>query len=94
MGQSVLPDDAERDQVQIFVPPLLPGAVLRAIPLQKSVIPNTPTHVRNLDYEVRWLERPHSENSTVPYDRVWSTPAFAEFISGANLDRSCRPSAI
>jgi hypothetical protein len=84
-GPIVKLSDAERDQIQIFVPPLLPGAVLRAIPLREAVIPDTPAHVRNFEYEVRWLERPHSENSTVPYDRVWSTPAFAEFISGADL---------
>jgi hypothetical protein len=82
---AALPDDAERDQVQIFAPPPLPDAVLRAIPLKEAVVPNAPTHVRNFEYDVRWLERPHSENSTVPYDRVWSTPAFAEFISGSNL---------
>jgi hypothetical protein len=84
-GPIVELSDAERDQIQIFVPPLLPSAVLRAIPLREAVIPDTPSHVRNFEYEIRWLERPHSENSTVPYDRVWSTPAFAEFISGANL---------
>ncbi len=77
--------DAERDQVQIFVPPPLPGAILRAIPIDRPVIPNSPAHVRNQQYEVRWMDRPHSANSIVNYDDVWSSPAFQEFVSGSEF---------
>jgi hypothetical protein len=77
--------DAERDQIQILVPPTLPSAILRAIPLRAVVIPHAPLHVRNHDYEVRWDGRPHSENSVVAYDEVWSTPAFQEFLTGSEL---------
>jgi hypothetical protein len=83
--------DVERDNIQIFVPPPLPSAILRAIPAHPPIVQDAPTHVRNHQYEVRWTDRPHSQNSVADYDDVWSSPAFQEFVAGSNLTGHVAP---
>jgi hypothetical protein len=78
-------EDVMLEPIQIHNPPVLPSVIIRAIPLDEAVINDRPNHVRNFTYEVRWTDRPHSANSVVAYDDVWSTPAFEEFVQGSAL---------
>ena len=78
-------EDVMLEPIRIFNPPVLPSAILRAIPLEEALIQDRQNHVRNFTYEVRWTDRPHTANSIVAYDEVWSTPAFEEFVRGSSL---------
>jgi hypothetical protein len=75
-------DDDE--ELPVANTPRLPSAIL-SDKLTNFVIPNAPRHVRNHEYMVRWAGLPHSANCMTPYDRVWASPAFSDFVQGSEL---------
>ncbi len=77
---------AERvDPIPIAQPPALPAAILSHRMLEQLVRPDEPAHVRNQEYQVRWLNRSHASNSFAPYDAVWASLAFDEYFRGSDL---------
>jgi hypothetical protein len=77
----------------LLIEPDVVGAVLEAIPLTHRIIQDTPLHVRNFEYRVRWAGQPHSANTVEPYLLIWHTSAFAEFIQGSGLLGHVPPTA-
>ena len=80
-----LQDQAAVDMLSHAILPTIPSAILSHERLEHPVIRNSPMHVRNQQYLVRWEGRPHSDNGVVPYDAVWQSPAFEEYVSGSDL---------
>jgi hypothetical protein len=80
-----VPQGEEVEALPIAQPQTMPSAILAAQPLENPVFPREPRHVRNFEYMVRWHGRSHASNSVVPYDSVWSSMAFEEFIRGSGL---------
>jgi hypothetical protein len=78
-------DAAQVDALQPAILPRVVSAVISHTRLEQPVIFNSPLHVRNQKYLVRWQDRPHTENASVPYDAVWQSPAFDEFVQGSEL---------
>jgi hypothetical protein len=80
-------EQEDEEQIASMRIPPLPSVILEAIalPADQQVIPDAPLHVRNHQYRVRWTGARHSANSVVPYEAVWSTPAFEEFVQGSTL---------
>jgi hypothetical protein len=87
------PDPEDLPAFSLLIEPDVIGAILEAIPLQSLVVPDTPLHVRNFEYRVRWLNQPHTANTVEPYLLVWHTSAFAEFIQGSGLLGHVPPTA-
>ena len=78
-------DDSELPEMQMQGEPELVSAIVGAEPLpdrQRWPIPTVPDNVRNFRFWVRWAGKPHTENSWEPYERVWHTHAFQEFVAG------------
>jgi hypothetical protein len=73
------------EPLPVTQPQTLPAAILSAHPLSNAVMPQDQRHVRNFEYLVRWHGRSHASNSVVPYDAVWSSTAFDEFVKGSGL---------
>ncbi len=80
-----LQDQAVVGMVPQAILPRLPSAVLSHERLEQTVVHNSPCHVRNQRYHVRWEGRPHSENCVVSYDSIWQSQAFDEYVSGSEL---------
>jgi hypothetical protein len=80
-----VPDAEDVIPLPVVQPQTLPSAVLSAQPLEQPVMQREPRHVRNFEYLVRWQGRSHASNSVVPYDAVWSSKAFEEFLEGSGL---------
>ncbi len=80
-----VPDAENVVPLPVVQPQTLPSAVLSAQPLEHPVMQQEPRHVRNFEYLVRWQGRSHASNSVVPYDSVWSSKAFEEFLEGSGL---------
>jgi hypothetical protein len=78
-------DLAQAEALQPARLPRMVSAVLSHERLDQPLILNSPLHVRNQHYLVRWQDRPHSENALVSYDAVWQSAAFEEFIQGSEL---------
>jgi hypothetical protein len=87
------PEDGDLPPLPLLIEPSSISAVVSAAPLAQLVFPQTPSHVRNYLYTVRWLNSPHANNSQEPYDLVWHTPAFDEFVQGSGLTGHIAPSA-
>jgi hypothetical protein len=79
------PQDYEMEPVPVAQPQTMPSAILSAHPLEQLIAPHEPQHVRNFEYLVRWHGRSHASNSRAPYDSVWASPAFEEFVRGSGL---------
>jgi hypothetical protein len=79
-----MPFADELEPVPVAVPPQLPSAIVSCRSLPEPVVAGE-RHVRNQEYLVRWTGRSHNSNSYVPYDTVWSSPAFQEFVQGSQL---------
>jgi hypothetical protein len=79
-----MPFADEVDPVPVVAPQPLPSAIVSYRPLSEQVVENQ-RHVRNQEYFVRWTGRSHNSNSYVPYDTVWASPAFQEFVQGSAL---------
>jgi hypothetical protein len=71
--------------------PHLISAVLSHRTAEVQVVVNSPLHVRNQIYMVRWQARPHSDNCEMPYDAVWQDPAFRDYVEGSNLQGFVSP---
>jgi hypothetical protein len=78
-------DVAAPEMVSPAVMPRSVSAVISHERLDPPVVLNSPSHVRNQRYMVRWQDRPHSENVLLDYDAVWQSPAFEEFVKGSEL---------
>jgi hypothetical protein len=90
-----VPPPAPQDlpEFALLIEPDAVGAILQAISLTHPHVPNSPQHVRNFEYLVRWSGHPHSDNSVEPYRLVWHTTAFAEFVQGSGLIGHIPPTA-
>jgi len=71
--------------------PRIASAILSHSPAQNPTVPNSPNHVRNQIYLTRWDRQPHTDNSTVSYDAVRSSPAFDEYFAGSTLEGHVSP---
>lgn len=80
-----VPQAEEVEPLPVVQPQIMPAAIISAHPAEHPVMPREPQHVRNFHYLVRWQGRPHASNSIVPYDAVWASVAFDEFIRGSGL---------
>jgi hypothetical protein len=80
-------EDLELEPLQPAELPPLPSAVLSSSPLPEAEwrVQRSPNHVRNHSYMVRWENKPHSANSTVRYEAIWSSWPFQEFVQGSGL---------
>ncbi len=87
------PQEGDIPPLPLLIEPESLTAIVSAHRLQRPVVQSTPNHVRNYEYLVRWANSPHSNNSRESYELVWHTPAFDEFIRGANLTGHVPPSA-
>jgi hypothetical protein len=86
------PSDSDVPEIAMLVDPADVSAVLEAIPLSPTVVPES-RNVRNFSYRVRWTGRPHSDNSVEPYNMVWHSSAFNDFYAGSGLTGHVPPSA-
>jgi hypothetical protein len=86
-------EPADLPAFQMLIEPNVVGAVLEAIPLPQRVIRDSPLHVRNFEYRVRWIGQPHTANTVEPYLMIWHTTAFAEFVQGSGLVGHVPPTA-
>jgi hypothetical protein len=80
-----VPEFEDVEPLPVVQPQTLPAAILSAHPLSNAVMPQDQRHVRNFEYLVRWHGRSHASNSMAPYDSVWSSTAFDEFVRGSGL---------
>jgi hypothetical protein len=69
------------------------NAILDSRPIRAPVIPDSPRHVRNHEFLVRWTGRPHSDTTWASYSSIWSTNAFQEFILDSPLVGHVPPAA-
>ena len=81
------PPENEEDMPELLMecPPEQVSAIVGAEPLpdrSRWPVPTVPDNVRNFRFWVRWLGKPHTQNSWEPYERVWHTHAFQEFVAG------------
>jgi hypothetical protein len=89
----VVPLEGEAPELPIVCSPECANAILEFRPLRDLVVPNSPRHVRNHEYRVRWSGRPHFDTTWASYSSIWSTTAFAEFLLDANLEGHIPPLA-
>lgn len=87
------PSDADIPDIPLLTDPADISAILEAVQNDNLLLPDTPRHVRNFSYRVRWTGRPHSDNSVEPYHMVWHSSAFADFYAGSGLTGHVPPSA-
>jgi hypothetical protein len=88
-----IPLEGEAPELPIVCDPECANAIMSCRPLQVPVIPNSPRHVRNHEYLVRWTGRPHSDTTWATYSSVWSTHAFQEFLIDSHLVGHVPPTA-
>jgi hypothetical protein len=85
--------DGEVPELPIVCDPECANAILNSRPLHIPVISNTPRHVRNQEYLVRWTGRPHTDTTWASYASIWSTNAFQEFVIDSHLVGHVPPTA-
>jgi hypothetical protein len=75
----------ELPELQIVCDPECANAILECRQIRDLVVPESPRHVRNYEYRVRWTGRPHSDLTWASYSSVWSTYAFQDYIVDSPL---------
>ena len=79
------------EEVLPAILPRIASAIISHSPAPDPTVPNAPNHVRNQIYLTRWDRQPHTDNSTVSYDAVRSSPAFDEYFAGSALEGHVSP---